>query len=389
MCIAEGFVHPKEGKTMEEVGEEYVKQLVDRSLIQVAETTDDGKPSTLCVHDLFHKFILAKAREQGFATIIADGRDNTSPDRSRRLSIHNTTIKQDTDIEIRCFDHLRSVIVMHSVLGLSENFLSKLLGGGSRLFRVIELRDPSLEKIPRDVFKLRHLKYLNMEGTKTISDIEAGAVDDGTTTVVKEIGKLTKLRSLSLMKLRKEDGKDLCSSLANLTSLHSLYIGSMAEDEIIDLLYPISPIPPLQTLELRGRLQKIPQWIPSLLGLTRCYLKYCMVEDDPLESLQKLPSLKVVELYHTYVGEGLCFRASMFPRLTKLSLIRLEGLSWVRVEEGSMPLLQELNIWDCKLMMEVPSGIEHLTKLQHIDFFDLADEFVKNIDRKKLARVPK
>ncbi|KAG8369393.1 hypothetical protein BUALT_Bualt14G0006500 [Buddleja alternifolia] len=346
MWIAEGFVQPKEGETMEELGEEYLKQLVDRSLIQVAETTDDGKPSTLCVHDLFHKIILFKAKEQGFTTIIANGRDSTWPDRSRRLAIHNNTIEEDTDVDIRCFNHLRSVIMMHSVRALSEDFLSKLLGGGSSLVRSF--------RVP---YKIGCLSSL-----QTISDIEASEIDDGTTIVVKEIGKLTKLRSLSLMKLRKEDGIDLCSSLANLTSLHSLYVGSMTEDDIMDLKDTISPIPPLQTLELRVRLQKIPQWIPSLLGLTRCYLKYCRVEDDPLDSLQKLPSLKVVELYHACVGEGLCFRASMFPKL---------------------------NIGNCKLMMEVPSGIEHLTKLQHIDFSDMVDEFVKNIDRKKLARVPK
>ncbi|KAG8369395.1 hypothetical protein BUALT_Bualt14G0006700 [Buddleja alternifolia] len=319
-----------------------------------------------------------KPKEQGFATV-ADGRYNRWPDRSRRLAIHNNTIN-DTTVEIRRFDHLRSVIVLDFVRSLSESFLSKLLGGGSRLLRVLELRDPSLEGIPRDVFKLRHLKYLNMEGTKV-------------KIVPKSISNLENLETLNLSNTNVTEFPIQILSLKLLRHLlvytYEFHRGYRAfqNKQSFKAPYRIGFLSSLQTIsdieagELDDGTTTVVREIGKLTNLR--------IEDDPLESVQNLPSLIELELYHTYVGEGLCFRASKFPSLTNLSLLRLEGLSWVKVENGSMPLLQELNIWDCKLMMGVPSGIEHLTNLQDIDFSDMAEEFVEALDKRKLAHVPK
>lgn len=209
---------------------------------------------------------------------------------------------------------------------------------------------------------------------QTLTDIDATQADD--TIVVREIGKLKKLKKLGVIKLRKEDGKDLCVSLTKLTGLETLYIVSKDEDEILDLVDPLSPTPSIRSLELRGRLLKVPQWIPSLQGLTRMLY-------DPLESLQHLPNLVYLELSHAYEGKTLCFKATGFQRLKKLWIVGLNGLELVKVEEGSMPFLQELYMWDCKLLEEVPSGIEHLTNLQYIDFSDMSEGFVRTLENQK------
>ncbi|KAL0328378.1 UNVERIFIED_CONTAM: Disease resistance protein Pik-2 [Sesamum calycinum] len=451
LWVAEGFVHPKEGKTMEEVAEDYVKELLDRSLIQVAETTNYGRPIRVRVHDLLRMIILTKSKEQNFLTI-GSGGDTRWPNKSRRVAIHRSIGNTE---DIKGCDQLRSLLVLDSVHALSKRNLSKLLCAGSSPLKVLELKGALSDKIPDYVFRLHLLKYLGLKNTmvKTIpnsiaklrnletldlrctkvtelpieilklrrlrhllvysnkqhrsyrpfedvqsfkapykigrlsalqnlSDIEATQAGEDTS-IVREIGKLTEMRSLGIKKLRQEDGKDLCSSLGKLINLRSLYVASTAEDEIIDMQYPAYPTPPLETIELRGRLRELPEWLPALHGLTRLYLRWSRMKHDPLNSLQNLPYLMEFELYHAYEGERLCFRASGFQRLKKLWLLSLNRLRLVIVEKGSMPLLQELYMSGCKSVEEVPFGIQHLGSLQCMDFSDMAEGFVTKIQSQR------
>ncbi|PIN23810.1 hypothetical protein CDL12_03469 [Handroanthus impetiginosus] len=98
------------------------------------------------------------------------------------------------------------------------------------------------------------------------------------------MGKLTQLWRLGITNLRREDGKELCSSLAKLTNLRSLNISSFEHGELIDLNYPLSPstLPFLRTLELHGRLEKIPQWVGSLNTLTILCLRWSKLREVPL-----------------------------------------------------------------------------------------------------------
>ncbi|RXH71078.1 hypothetical protein DVH24_015700 [Malus domestica] len=59
--MAEEFVIEKNGKTPEE--------LLDKSLIQAAETATDGRVKSCQIHDLLQEIVILKAREQNFAAI--------------------------------------------------------------------------------------------------------------------------------------------------------------------------------------------------------------------------------------------------------------------------------------------------------------------------------
>ncbi|KAL3825327.1 hypothetical protein ACJIZ3_021356 [Penstemon smallii] len=62
MWVAEGFVHPKQGKTVEEVAETYLRELLDRSLIKIHETFFDGTPRAFRIHDLIREYIISKSK---------------------------------------------------------------------------------------------------------------------------------------------------------------------------------------------------------------------------------------------------------------------------------------------------------------------------------------
>ncbi|KAL7188108.1 hypothetical protein ACSBR1_038045 [Camellia fascicularis] len=188
-------------------------------------------------------------------------------------------------------------------------------------------------KAPSQIGRLQYLQVL--------WKIKANQRSEGGISIVKELGRLTKLRELSIGNLRQEYGVTMCSSIEKLNNLRILTVISTEDDEILDL-QSLSPVPQfLQQLYLTGHFEK----------------------DDPLQSLQELPNLPKLVLDHAYEGEGLCFKAGGFQRLKFLLLYRLKGLRCVRVEERAMPHLETLMIRKSELIEEVPSGIEHLTHL--------------------------
>ncbi|CAL5432150.1 unnamed protein product [Camellia sinensis] len=129
-----------------------------------------------------------------------------------------------------------------------------------------------------------------------------------------------------------------------------------------------------------GCLQRLPHWIPSLHNLVRLCLRWSKLRNiDPLQSFQGLPNLVELELDQACEGEGLCFQFGGFQRLKRLSIYRLKGLRWVSVEAGSMPHLEELYIGNCKLVDELPFGIEHLTSLQYPNLVDMSNGLISNL----------
>lgn len=457
LWIAEGFVNAEEGRTLEEVAESYLKELLNRSLIQVVEKGTDGRMKTCRVHDFLRDIINLKSKDQNFATITRE-QDMIWPERVRRLSVTNSlhNIQQN-----RTLFQLRSLLFFS--LADDHISMSALIPHGCRLLKVLDLQDAPLELFPAEIVNLYHLKYLSLKNTKVKSipgsikklqnletldlkhshvtelpveilelhrlrhllvyyyEIESYAhfhsrhgfklhgpigcmqslqklcfieVDQGSQELMVELGKLTQLRRLGIRKLKKEDGPALCTSIQKMTNLRSLSITAIEEDEIIDIQNISKPPPYLRQLYLCGRLEKLPEWIPSLQNLVRVYLKWSKLKEDPLVYLQDLPNLIHLEFLKVYVGETLHFMADKFRSLKLLGLDDLDGLKSIIVEEGSMPNLKRLIIQRCGLLKKVPSGIEHLSKLKAIDFFDMPDELINCLsptggdDRWRVEHVP-
>jgi len=92
LWIVERFVEEKQGFTMEEVAEEYLNELVNRSLIQVVEKNYFNRVKTCRVHDLMREIIQMKSREESFV-MIANGTRISKNEKVRRLSIHENSEK--------------------------------------------------------------------------------------------------------------------------------------------------------------------------------------------------------------------------------------------------------------------------------------------------------
>ncbi|CAL5333776.1 unnamed protein product [Camellia sinensis] len=316
------------------------------------------------------------------------------------LHLRNASLERVPGHVVKLF-HLKYL----SLRGTNVKVLPKSIGLLWNL-ETLDLKNTHVRELPVEIVRLQKLRHLllyreetehiyipfhnkhGFEAPSKIGDLqslqklcflEANHVNGSA--IVEEIGRLSQLRRLGILKLRKEDGVGLCSSIEKLSNLHSLDVTSIEEDEILDLQY-LSPAPQfLQRLSLKGRLEKLPQWITSLHGLTRLCLWWSKLRNDPLKSLQDLPNLVLLTLVNDgYEGEGLCFKAGRFQRLKHLVLGRLKGLRWLTMEEGTMSRLNELCIWDCELLEELPSGIEHLSNLKKLELMDMSGELISKLN---------
>nr|ABO15685.1 NBS-NBS-LRR type disease resistance protein [Ipomoea batatas] len=436
LWIGEGFVKEKG------LAEAYLNELIHRNLIQIAKKSHAGKIIGLRVHDILREIILSKALEQNFAVILTGQNKEWAPDnKCRRLIIHGFEFDDDILEGTSSKSHIRSLQLYHGAsLGLSFS-ASKLLSFDYYIpLEVLDFsRGTILEEIPKGVYKLFNLKYLSLRGTmlKKVSKsigclqnleildlkktlvyrlpVEIGklhklrylvvdypmegvyfpfeigrllllqklsyvnATETNDVKVLSEIGNLTQLRKLGVTNLRQEDVKELFSSIKKLTNLISLSL-AVEKNEILDIQHSPSPVPLcLRTLILYGRLERIPQWLSSLVSLTKLELWESCVLEDPLLILQDLPMLAHLTLSEYYEGEGLCFKAGKFPKLKYLDIEKLRPLKWIMVEEGAMPLLEDLCLSGCRLLEQVPFGIQHLSKLNSIKFCNMNNTLMRSL----------
>lgn len=195
-----------------------------------------------------------------------------------------------------------------------------------------------------------------------------------------ELGELTQLKRLGILKLRRENEKELCSCLQKLRHLTSLYMVSISNEEHLKLDPLQSPPMSLQRLYLKCTLTAFPEWVASLPYLFKLVLQSSNLNTDPLEALQDLPNLVMLDLRFAYIGQELRCNSSGYPKIKKLVLHQMENLERVHLAKGAMPMLRGLLI-SCFELETVPLGIEHLTDMQELQLLDMPQQFVKRIER--------
>ncbi|CAL5392885.1 unnamed protein product [Camellia sinensis] len=181
LWVAEGFVEMKAGMTKEEVAEGYLNELINRSLVQVAEMRRDGRVATYRVHDLWREIIVLKSGEQNIVTLAGE-QNRAWPEKVRRLSINN---HWECTQQSKRFTRLHSLLMFNATDSLSKFSILASSNDGLRLLTVLDLRGALLETFPNEVLKLLQLRYLSLRGTKV-------------KIIPKSIGKLQNLETLDL-----------------------------------------------------------------------------------------------------------------------------------------------------------------------------------------------
>ncbi|KAJ4973659.1 hypothetical protein NE237_006833 [Protea cynaroides] len=178
MWIAKGFVrHSGQRKTKEEMGEECLLELINRSMVQVGRRSFRGKIQKCCLHDLVRDLCLWKAKEENFLCAFDGGSslgdssssstsmvESISNHRIRRHAIHFTCDRHVSMQKSRRSPHLRA-FSLWSPSNPVESFVTlQLVCKKFNFLRVLELEGVMVESLPRSIGNLIHLRYLRLIG---------------------------------------------------------------------------------------------------------------------------------------------------------------------------------------------------------------------------------
>ncbi|KAL1324766.1 putative disease resistance RPP13-like protein 1 [Arachis hypogaea] len=158
LWMAEGFLQPSKTKTMHRVGEEYLQELLSRSLLQRSTKSE----SCVAMHDLISD--LAQYVGGEFFHSIEEGNFQMIPEKVRHLSFS----KGLPDKPPNYFSQLRTFLSFReansSASGaLTNQFFYGLIPTFERV-RVLSLPDYPISTL-HSIGHMKHLRYLNLSGT--------------------------------------------------------------------------------------------------------------------------------------------------------------------------------------------------------------------------------
>ncbi|XP_074591637.1 disease resistance protein RPM1-like [Curcuma longa] len=436
LWVAEGFVKEGGGMSMEDVAEDYLNQLVGRSLLQVTDRNELGRVRFCRVHDLVREIIMEKSREEHFVDVL-EGKFKDVSDQVQRLSIikdyQGANVNQSMEISslrsfhtftpvpisvllkcrlLRVLDlHAAPVEALPNAIGHLTNLqylsirktnvkrLPNSLGGLLKL-ETLDAIYTNIEELPSGIKNLGNLRHLmvkkfhrqtskytilgggvevpggvgNLKGLQTLKAVVANDK------MVHQLAKLTQMRSLDVRGVTTQLSFVLSSSLSKMDRLVRLVVMARHRDDTL-LLRDMKPPPQLRTLNLYGNLDKrmLPPWFSTLENLTHLVLKMSRLKEDPLPQLTALPNLVSLFLIQAYDGSKLQFHAHCFDRLRSLRLCDMNHLNCIEIEENALESLHEMTLVRCSQLKTIPVGLEHLTRLQKLEVEGMPIELVSKL----------
>ncbi|CAL5396859.1 unnamed protein product [Camellia sinensis] len=98
LWIAEGFIHPIGQRRLEDIGEGYLMDLIDRSLVIVSRKKSNGGIKACRIHDLLRDLCLKKSEEFNFLKrsheykLVSSSSSSNGSNNQRRLCIHSDSL---------------------------------------------------------------------------------------------------------------------------------------------------------------------------------------------------------------------------------------------------------------------------------------------------------
>ncbi|XP_042477603.1 putative disease resistance protein At1g50180 isoform X1 [Macadamia integrifolia] len=295
LWVAEGFVQPRGHLTMEDVAEDYLEELIQRSLIQAPVRLYDDRVTYFRIHDLIRDLAISEAKQERFLEVLGSADHSLiSTNKSRRLSLIEHTggmrgspaaaLNQGTTP-----NNLRSLFCLHSKGNME--MIKKSSYGAMKLLRVLDLQGVKSisNSLLKQIGKLILLTYLNLRGTN-IKELPSSIGD---------------LRNLQTLNLRYTRLRQLPNTIMKLKQLRNLVFSSSPHDGIQSFDYPLDQMMDLQILMLNEG-----KWIDS--------------------SLEKLTNLRALSIDSS--GSMSPYKEVLLNALPRLNHLRcLQLKDWTRI----------------------------------------------------------
>nr|XP_027092338.1 late blight resistance protein R1-A-like [Coffea arabica] len=357
LWIAEGFVKEVEQKKVEEVAEDYMMDLIGRSLIIVSKQRSFGGVKTCRVHDLVREFCATKAKEENFFQLLHgyEGLFTFSESfNTRRLCIYS---KQEHFEKSRLFcPQIRCLMFFSHGDGYPRKYSDSLfIFQICKLLRVLDLGQVFLgENFPTEIEVLVELRYLAIRGMMQ--------------SIPSSIANLSNLETF-ILDVYLGDVM-LPETIWNMTNLRHLCISgssgdiSLAKDvhENFSILYNLSTFSNL-LLFIDPSMEKILRKFPNIRRL-KCELSE---PEDPVPDCSRIVKMNFLSQLES-LSLSLYFteqRAIQFHFPVNLKKLTLSDFSWSMIsvieELSNLEVLKLLDdradqgdIWDASEEEEIP-----------------------------------
>ncbi|KAG8379229.1 hypothetical protein BUALT_Bualt07G0066800 [Buddleja alternifolia] len=354
LWIAEGFLEPHKSKSLEELAEEYLKDLIERNLILVRKRNFTGKIKTCNIHDLLKNLCILKAHEENFLYVVK-GNYNALKEAEiiklvylRYLAF---TYNDSLPSSIADLQNLETV-VHHSWTYSKYPFLPVEIWTMPKLRHIYVA--PSYLRDALDAQILVNNSFL-LENLQTLLDernLRCGSDILKRTPNLKELGISYDVSSSAVW------SEYHLETLVNLLKLEKLKL----------LIKNLSHKPEI----VHQSQLAFPQ------NLKRLTLIGCAIAWECMTIVGSLPNLQVLKLKRNACrGTEWKPLEDEFSQLRYLLLEDLDLVEWI-AEDTHFPHLQRLTIRSCFKLKEIPYGFGEIPTLEMIELVNCHDSAVSS-----------
>ncbi|KAI3463680.1 hypothetical protein Pfo_020343 [Paulownia fortunei] len=392
LWVAEGFIKSTRAKSLEEVAEEYLEDLIDRNLILVRKQGSSGKVKTCSIHDLLMDLCRREAHKDKFLRIAMLDSPNISP-----------YIKSERCLSIHCSKREKKVCKASRLATLNRSLSSYFEWNSrwnARRFSLLRLLDVADRYSIDEILQLINSKHVacTMYGdiNSALSSISLlwnlqTLVVDGQIPLPAEIWQMPQLRHVKIRTVRLCDPPDAQMDGQNVIVLENLQRLSTVKDfrcteqvfKRIPYLKKLGITYNYRSKELGSyclsnlvRFHKLESLVltcnETFLGniafpssLKKLTLRNCMIPWEDMSIVGSLPHLEVLKLLsHAAKGQHWNPIEGEFYRLKFLLIDDCELEIW-EADNSHFPRLERL-VLRLKRLKEIPLGFAEMPTLQMI-----------------------
>lgn len=380
LWIAQGYIHlPGKQRNLEEIGDIYFKELVERSLFQEVKDDVNGNVISCHLHDLIHDLSRAVAGSECSICSVDDA--GNIPERVHHVSF-SCYLPSSWEVPLALLKAKKTRTFILPLQDQAYRMSShSTIISNLKCLRVLDLHNLRIDEVSNAIGKLTHLRYLDLSGNVSMIALP---------------GSISNLQNLQTLKLNRcYRLEQLPRDIGNMTSLRHLEINGCRK--LNHMPHGLGKLVSLQTLPLfilgrKSLLSGVTGGLDELSGLNclKGVLHVVHLEHvenvtidskrSNLSSKQYLESLKLIwsrEEEYDGSNEDDMVLEGLQPH-QNLKVLHIAGYCSVQFPNwlmfnvaSSLPSLVELTIEGCIRCQHLPQ-LDQLPSLKFLKLYSLS-----------------
>ncbi|KAH0708242.1 hypothetical protein KY284_009669 [Solanum tuberosum] len=401
LWISEGFVKSCEGKSLEDIADGYLENLIGRNLVMGTKRSSHGRIKTCRIHDLLHVFCKERAKDD-MRLLWQKWDQNANP--SSRLSGHKQLAHRmciygegyRAGDWSSCLSHVVSIILHNNRLsvGLDSHIFHSV-----KFLKVLDMEFTRINSFSFDLVYLRYFaaetsRFSNKAGCRELETLKLKSLSEMSLPIT--LWEMDKLRHvhISNCSFTSEIARELIENSKDLHDLQTLSTPCFSCAQEAELILRKTP----NLLELRCKVKGVDNFqcyvlnFPARIETLKIHLSYTR-DTKTIPFCISAPNLTNLTLKNFYLH---CQHLSEIGSLQNLQVLSLKGISFetckweVRddefpqlrvlklhagkahfeewsVADDAFPNIEHLVLRDCEFLKEIPSWFGEISSLKSIE----------------------